>query len=56
MDLIRHAFAPVIYNPHTPNHQTLPPHLWAYGIGWAVVIGAAGYVFFWKSEEEYGRG
>ncbi len=56
MDLIRHAFAPVIYNPHTANAQTLPPHLWVYGIGWAVVIGAAGYVFFWKSEEEYGRG
>ncbi|MFF2074315.1 ABC transporter permease [Kitasatospora sp. NPDC058162] len=56
MDLVRHAFAPIIYNKHQPVHQTLPPHQWAYGIGWAVGMFVIGYVFFWKAEEEYGRG
>lgn len=56
MDLLRHAFAPIIYNKHQPQHQDLPHHQWAYGIGWAVVMFVIGYVFFWKAEEEYGRG
>ncbi|MER7844638.1 ABC transporter permease [Kitasatospora sp. NPDC096077] len=56
MDLVRHAFAPIIYNKHQPVHQTLPPHQWTYGIAWAVGIFIIGYVFFWKAEEEYGRG
>ncbi|WP_037577610.1 ABC transporter permease [Phaeacidiphilus oryzae] len=34
----------------------LPRHVWAMAVGWAVVVGIGGYVFFWKSEEEYGRG
>ncbi|MET9296549.1 ABC transporter permease [Streptomyces sp. NPDC003077] len=34
----------------------LPPHIWALAVGWAVVIGAAGFVYFWKAEERYGRG
>jgi teichoic acid transport system permease protein len=37
-------------------HSELPPHMWPLAVGWAVVIGIVGYVFFWKSEEEYGRG
>ncbi|MGA5820743.1 ABC transporter permease [Kitasatospora sp. NPDC094028] len=56
MDLLRHAFAPIIYNKHQPAHQSLPPHQWTYGIAWAVGIFVIGYVFFWKAEEEYGRG
>ncbi|MFJ8471675.1 ABC transporter permease [Kitasatospora sp. NPDC094011] len=56
MDLVRHAFAPIIYNKHQPVHQTLPPHQWTYGIAWAVGVFIIGYVFFWKAEEEYGRG
>ncbi|GAA2674521.1 ABC transporter permease [Streptomyces lunalinharesii] len=36
-------------------HQ-LPPHVWAFAAGWAVVAGVAGYVYFWKAEEQYGRG
>ncbi|MFD0404623.1 ABC transporter permease [Kitasatospora sp. NPDC058063] len=56
MDLLRHAFAPVIYNPHQPVHQALPPHQWAYGLAWGVGMFVVGYVFFWKAEEEYGRG
>jgi teichoic acid transport system permease protein len=33
-----------------------PAHLWLLGLGWAVLIGGAGYVYFWLGEEEYGRG
>jgi len=36
--------------------STLPHHVWPLAVGWAVVVGIVGYVFFWKSEEEYGRG
>ncbi|MFI6446611.1 ABC transporter permease [Kitasatospora sp. NPDC050543] len=56
MDLVRHAMAPVIYNKHTENYQTYPDHLWEYGLAWAVGMFVLGYVFFWKAEEEYGRG
>ncbi|GHH77597.1 transport permease protein [Kitasatospora indigofera] len=56
MDLVRHAFAPIIYNKHEAHYQKLPAHLWTYGIGWAVVMLVIGFVFFWKAEEEYGRG
>jgi len=49
MDLIRDAFLP-------DNHYTLPHHVWAIAGGWAVVAGVFGFLFFWKSEEEYGRG
>jgi teichoic acid transport system permease protein len=34
----------------------LPPHAWALALGWAVVFGAGGLVFFWRAEERYGRG
>ena len=30
-------------------------HLWWLGVGWAVVVLAAGYLFFWQAEEQYGR-
>jgi teichoic acid transport system permease protein len=30
--------------------------LWLWGVGWAVVAVAAGYVFFWQAETRYGRG
>jgi teichoic acid transport system permease protein len=36
--------------------SSLPHHAWPLALGWAVVVGIGGYVFFWKSEEEYGRG
>ncbi|GAA4110592.1 MULTISPECIES: ABC transporter permease [Streptomyces] len=35
---------------------SLPPHVWALAVGWAVVVGALGFVYFWKAEERYGRG
>ena len=34
----------------------LPPHVWASAVGWAVLVGVGGYVYFWKAEEQYGRG
>jgi teichoic acid transport system permease protein len=36
--------------------SNLPPHVWASATAWAVLIGIGGYLFFWKAEEEYGRG
>jgi teichoic acid transport system permease protein len=34
----------------------LPPHVWALALGWALVAGVGGFVYFWKAEEQYGRG
>ncbi|WP_443071676.1 ABC transporter permease [Streptomyces sp. WMMC940] len=34
----------------------LPPHVWALALGWAVLLGVGGFVYFWKAEEQYGRG
>ncbi|MBH1938178.1 ABC transporter permease [Streptomyces sp. AV19] len=34
----------------------LPPHVWLLAAGWAVLVGAGGFVYFWKAEEQYGRG
>ncbi|MFE2169289.1 ABC transporter permease [Streptomyces sp. NPDC059447] len=36
--------------------ENLPPHVWLFAVGWAVVIGLGGFVYFWKAEERYGRG
>ncbi|MBT2394032.1 ABC transporter permease [Streptomyces sp. ISL-1] len=34
----------------------LPPHVWALALFWALLFGAGGFMYFWKAEEEYGRG
>lgn len=34
----------------------LPPHVWAWAAGWAVLSGVGGFIYFWKAEETYGRG
>jgi teichoic acid transport system permease protein len=34
----------------------LPPHIWALAVGWALLVGAGGFVYFWRAEETYGRG
>ncbi len=34
----------------------LPPHVWAFAAGWALLAGVFGFVYFWKAEERYGRG
>ncbi|GAA3486766.1 ABC transporter permease [Streptomyces cremeus] len=36
--------------------ENLPPHVWLAAVVWAVLFGALGFVYFWKSEERYGRG
>jgi teichoic acid transport system permease protein len=32
------------------------PRLWALGVIWALVAGVGGFVYFWRGEQEYGRG
>jgi teichoic acid transport system permease protein len=36
--------------------EQLPPHVWPIALFWAVVVGVGGFVYFWKAEEQYGRG
>ncbi|AWZ07068.1 MULTISPECIES: ABC transporter permease [unclassified Streptomyces] len=50
MDLVRFALIDGY------GRENLPPHVWAFAIGWAVLIGLGGFVYFWKAEERYGRG
>jgi teichoic acid transport system permease protein len=35
--------------------QQMTAHIWWYALGWALVVVAFGYHFFWKAEEQYGR-
>ncbi|MEH1166233.1 ABC transporter permease [Micromonospora sp. CPCC 205539] len=30
--------------------------LWLVAVGWAVVAGVGGFIYFWRGEQEYGRG
>ncbi|MEV6952610.1 ABC transporter permease [Streptomyces sp. NPDC051183] len=50
MDLVRFALI------DDYGRDNLPPHVWAFAVGWAVLIGFGGFVYFWKAEERYGRG
>lgn len=50
MDLVRFA----LIDGYTS--ANLPDHVWAAAAGWSVLIGVAGFVYFWKAEERYGRG
>ncbi|GGZ91400.1 ABC transporter permease [Streptomyces bluensis] len=34
----------------------LPHHVWALALGWALLAGVGGFIYFWKAEETYGRG
>ncbi|MGW3266474.1 ABC transporter permease [Streptomyces sp. NPDC001056] len=36
--------------------RQLPPHVWPIAVGWALLAGVGGFIYFWKSEETYGRG
>ncbi|MEO3776415.1 ABC transporter permease [Micromonospora sp. B11E3] len=29
---------------------------WAYAVGWALLMGVGGFIYFWRGEQEYGRG
>ncbi|MFJ4715788.1 ABC transporter permease [Streptomyces sp. NPDC088785] len=35
--------------------DNLPPHVWAVALGWALLAGVGGFIYFWKAEETYGR-
>ena len=50
IDLMRFA---LIDSFHAGN---LPPHVWATAVGWALLAGVGGFIYFWKAEETYGRG
>ncbi|MFF4954667.1 ABC transporter permease [Streptomyces chattanoogensis] len=50
MDLMRFA----LIDGYT--HENLPPHVWPFALGWAVLVAAGGFIYFWKAEERYGRG
>ncbi|MEV0440179.1 ABC transporter permease [Streptomyces spectabilis] len=34
----------------------LPAHVWAWAVGWALLAGVGGFIYFWKAEDTYGRG
>ncbi|MBB5936657.1 ABC transporter permease [Streptomyces zagrosensis] len=36
--------------------SNLPPHVWLLALGWAALVGIGGFLYFWKAEEQYGRG
>lgn len=50
IDLMRYALIDSFHG------SQLPAHVWAIALGWAVLVGVGGFVYFWKAEEEYGRG
>ncbi|MDN3249846.1 ABC transporter permease [Streptomyces mutabilis] len=50
IDLMRFALIDTFDASH------LPPHVWALALGWALVAGIGGFIYFWKAEETYGRG
>ncbi|CAL9519850.1 ABC transporter permease [Streptomyces sp. enrichment culture] len=50
MDLVRFA----LIDDYGSSY--LPPHVWAFGLGWALLVGGTGFIYFWKAEETYGRG
>jgi teichoic acid transport system permease protein len=45
--VVKHAWQSPLYQP---------PFAWLIMLGWAVVFGIGGFVYFWKAEEQYGRG
>jgi len=52
IDLMRYA----LLDSPADHLASTPAHMWPMAIGWAVVVGVGGYVFFWRGEREYGRG
>jgi teichoic acid transport system permease protein len=50
IELVRHAL--LENSPLT----SAAPKLWLMAIAWAVVMGVGGFIYFWRGEQEYGRG
>ncbi|PWU44318.1 ABC transporter [Micromonospora globispora] len=52
IELARHA----LLESNRQNLVSPPTQLWLLGIAWAVLVGVGGFIYFWRGEEEYGRG
>ena len=56
--LVRNCLMPNDYAAkyawQSPLYQ--PPGAWLIMLGWALLVGVGGFVYFWKAEEQYGRG
>jgi teichoic acid transport system permease protein len=50
LSLVRYALI------DTVGPSGLPPHVWPLALGWALLAGVGGFMFFWRAEESYGRG
>ncbi|MFI0515299.1 teichoic acid transport system permease protein [Streptomyces canus] len=50
IDLMRYALIDSFHG------SQLPHHVWAIAVGWALLAGVGGFIYFWKAEETYGRG
>jgi teichoic acid transport system permease protein len=50
IELVRHALL-----EHSPL-TSAAPRLWLLATVWALLVGAGGYLYFWRGEKEYGRG
>jgi teichoic acid transport system permease protein len=50
LDLMRFALIDSFHS------DQLPAHAWPLALGWALVVGGGGFVYFWTAEETYGRG
>ncbi|MEV8504232.1 ABC transporter permease [Actinoplanes sp. NPDC051475] len=50
IDLMRHALMEDVQLANSPLV------LWLEAIGWTIVVGIGGYVYFWRGEKGYGRG
>jgi teichoic acid transport system permease protein len=50
IELVRHALMEDVPLANSP------AQLWLTGLGWAVVFGIGGFIYFWRGEKEYGRG
>ncbi|UED87658.1 ABC transporter permease [Streptomyces profundus] len=49
MDLMRDALIDGLYDDSMLA-------TWLFAVGWALVVGIGGFLYFWKAEERYGRG
>lgn len=50
IELVRHALL-----EHAPL-TSAAPRLWLLGLLWSLVVGIGGFIYFWRGEQEYGRG
>ncbi|MEU4675476.1 ABC transporter permease [Micromonospora sp. NPDC023737] len=53
IELARYA----LLDSASPEHiASSPMRLWLLAVAWAAIVGFGGFVYFWRGEEEYGRG